>query len=143
MNQRRKGAQAEREIARFLHEKWRTADGTLITARRGQQFSGSPDSPDVVHNIPGVHLEVTRNIWVRPMTKAMAKKLVQAEGDCHPDSLPYVVWRPDGDISWKVTFLAYVDATGIVPTVNGPHEVTITLTAAMALWGLDPETPNR
>lgn len=29
-------------------------------ARRGQQFSGGDDSPDVVHTIPGVHLEVKR-----------------------------------------------------------------------------------
>lgn len=29
-------------------------------ARRGQQFSGGDDSPDVVHSIPGVHLEVKR-----------------------------------------------------------------------------------
>jgi hypothetical protein len=30
------------------------------TARRGQQFSGSPDSPDVVTSISGIHLEVKR-----------------------------------------------------------------------------------
>lgn len=29
-------------------------------ARRGRQFSGSPDSPDVVNGIPGTHVEVKR-----------------------------------------------------------------------------------
>ena len=29
-------------------------------ARRGQQFAGSPDSPDIVCDIPGIHLEVKR-----------------------------------------------------------------------------------
>jgi hypothetical protein len=31
-----------------------------FTAERGQQRSGSPDSPDVKHNIPGIHVECKR-----------------------------------------------------------------------------------
>ncbi len=41
INSRQKGARFEREVARILNDAgWE--------ARRGQQFSGSPDSPDVV-----------------------------------------------------------------------------------------------
>ena len=41
LNSRAKGARFEREVARILNDHgW--------VARRGQQFSGSPDSPDVV-----------------------------------------------------------------------------------------------
>ena len=138
MNQRRKGATAEREIANLLHGKWLTVDGTTVTARRGQQFSGSPDSPDVVHNIPMVHLEVTRAGRVKPGTEAMTDKLAQAERDCPAACRPYVVWRPDGDTTWRVTFMAVVNKYGIVPARNGQHEVTITLAAAAALWGLQP-----
>ena len=29
-------------------------------ARRGQQHAGGQDSPDVVHNIPGLHFEIKR-----------------------------------------------------------------------------------
>lgn len=53
MNSRDKGKRGEREFAAFLRERG-------VEARRGQQFSGGDDSPDVVHDIPGVHFEVKR-----------------------------------------------------------------------------------
>lgn len=53
MNSRQKGARGEREAAAALR-----AIG--IGARRGQQFSGGPDSPDVVAELPGCHIEVKR-----------------------------------------------------------------------------------
>lgn len=53
INSRAKGARGERELAAFLRERgWE--------ARRGQQFSGSTDSPDVVCDLPGIHLECKR-----------------------------------------------------------------------------------
>lgn len=51
INSRAKGARGELEVAAYL----RTHG---YEARRGQQFSGGGDSPDVVHSIPGIHLEV-------------------------------------------------------------------------------------
>ena len=48
-----KGKSGELEVA-FLLRKYG------FEARRGQQFSGGDGSPDVVHNIPGVHIEVKR-----------------------------------------------------------------------------------
>lgn len=54
MNSRQKGARGEREAAAA----WAAAVGG--TARRGQQFHGGTDSPDVVTSIPGIHLEVKR-----------------------------------------------------------------------------------
>ena len=48
-----KGKGGEREVAALLREYG-------FEARRGQQFSGGDGSPDVVHNIPGVHIEVKR-----------------------------------------------------------------------------------
>lgn len=53
INSRQKGAQGEREFAAVLKE-------VGIEARRGQQFSGSKDSPDVVCDLTGVHFEVKR-----------------------------------------------------------------------------------
>lgn len=53
MNSRDKGKRGELE--------WRdelTARG--YEAKRGQQHAGGGDSPDVVHNVPGVHFEVKR-----------------------------------------------------------------------------------
>jgi len=53
MNSRAKGCRGEREFAQFLRDKG-------INARRGQQFSGGTDSPDVVSDLTGVHFEVKR-----------------------------------------------------------------------------------
>lgn len=54
MRSRDKGARGERDAAKA----WGEATGAAC--RRGQQFSGSPDSPDVVTSQPDIHLEVKR-----------------------------------------------------------------------------------
>ena len=51
---RNKGKVGERELA---HELTRVLG---VSARRGVQFRGSPDSPDVIADIPGVHIECKR-----------------------------------------------------------------------------------
>ena len=57
---KRKGKVGEREAAKFISK-------FGFDAHRGQQYAGSKDSPDVVHNIPKIHIEVKRNealqIW--------------------------------------------------------------------------------
>ena len=54
MNSRNKGKVGEREFASLLREHG-------FDARRGQQFSGSPDSPDVVSDaLSWLHVEVKR-----------------------------------------------------------------------------------
>jgi len=53
VNSRQKGAAGEREFRDVLR-------GFGFEAIRGQQHSGGADSPDVIHNIPGVHFEVKR-----------------------------------------------------------------------------------
>ena len=51
VNSNAKGKVGERDWAEYLR-------GQGYEARRGQQFCGSPDSPDVVSSVPGVHWEV-------------------------------------------------------------------------------------
>lgn len=54
INSRQKGARGERELADILRTHGHTA-------RRGQQFSGGTDSPDVVcPTLPGYHIECKR-----------------------------------------------------------------------------------
>jgi hypothetical protein len=53
MNSRAKGKRGELEAALFLRQHG-------VEARRGQQFSGGTESPDVVSSIPNVHIEVKR-----------------------------------------------------------------------------------
>ena len=51
INSRQKGARFERQVAKLIQ-------GAGFYARRGQQFSGSPDSPDVVQELPvAQHME--------------------------------------------------------------------------------------
>lgn len=50
---RAKGKVGELEVAKLLRE-------FGFEARRGQQFSGGNDSPDVVHSMDGFHIEVKR-----------------------------------------------------------------------------------
>ena len=50
VNSRKKGARYELEVARYLSENG-------FPSRRGQQFSGSPDSPDVVSEEFPFHIE--------------------------------------------------------------------------------------
>ncbi len=55
INSRQKGAAAERELASWLRDRG-------VEARRGQQFKGGGDSPDVVCGgvMSDIHLEVKR-----------------------------------------------------------------------------------
>ena len=52
VNSRAKGARGERELAEILR-----CYG--FSARRGQQYRGGADSPDVM-GLPGIHIEVKR-----------------------------------------------------------------------------------
>ena len=48
-----KGKRGEREVAELLRSHG-------FEARRGQQYRGGPGSPDVIHSVPGLHIEVKR-----------------------------------------------------------------------------------
>lgn len=89
-NSCRKGKAGEREAA---HELARVLG---IDARRGQQFSGSPESPDVVTSLSGVHWEVKRVERLQ-----IVKALEQAIADAGQD-VPAVLHRPNG-VAWMVT----------------------------------------
>lgn len=87
INSRQKGAAGERELANYLK-----AHG--YEAKRGQQHSGSTDSPDVV-GLPGFHIECKRveagNLygWLK-----------QAKRDCGLN-IPLVIHRRNGH-GWVV-----------------------------------------
>jgi len=50
---RDKGKRGEREVVDLLKKHG-------FEARRGQQFRGGADSPDVIHNLPNFYIEVKR-----------------------------------------------------------------------------------
>jgi len=93
VNSRRKGKVGEREFASLLRENG-------FDARRGQQFSGSPDSPDVVSDaLAWLHVEVKR-VQNLNLTDAC----VQAEGDC--GGKPWIVAHRRNHAPWLITMRA-------------------------------------
>lgn len=75
MNSRAKGKRGELEASK----EWASVMGG--SARRGKQFSGSEDSPDIVTDYPGLHLEGKRvergNIheWVEQAVRDAGSKV--------------------------------------------------------------------
>ena len=84
---RAKGKRGEREWRDELRKAGWTG------ARRGQQFAGSPDSPDVVCDELNVfHFEV--KFTTRPKPRAF---LAQASQDAGAAKVPVVAWRGNGE----------------------------------------------
>ena len=93
MNSRNKGKVGEREFASLLREHG-------FDARRGQQFSGSPDSPDVVSDaLAWLHVEVKR-VQNLNLTDAC----VQATGDS--GGKPWIVAHRRNHTPWLITMRA-------------------------------------
>lgn len=78
---REKGKRGEREFAEYLRERG-------LRARRGQQFSGGPGSPDVLSGIDHAHFEVKRVETLR-----LHDALAQAIADAGPEDTPVVAYR--------------------------------------------------
>ena len=89
---RDKGKRGEREVAELLRDHG-------IPARRGVQYAGGPDAPDVV-GFDGVHIEVKRAETLR-----LYPALEQALADRRPGDIATVWHRPSGR-PWAVIMLA-------------------------------------
>ena len=85
---RNKGKVGEREVAELLRSHG-------FAARRGIQFAGGPDSPDVV-GLPGCHVEVKRTETLR-----LYPALEQAMQDRKAGDLA-TVWHRQNQRSWVV-----------------------------------------
>ena len=92
MNSRAKGCRGERELSKWLKDRG-------FEARRGQQYSGNPEAPDIIHNIPGLHIECKR-CEALSLYPAMA----QAIRDCG-NSVPSV-WHRRNHKEWLVVLRA-------------------------------------
>lgn len=94
MKERRKGKTGELELVQFLKDRG-------YHARRGQQFKGTKDSPDViVPEWPHFHVECKR-VEKLNLDKAMAKALAEASAS----QAPLVFHRKNGK-PWLVTLPA-------------------------------------
>lgn len=104
INSRDKGKRGELEWAHKVQNQ------TGFPSRRGQQFSGSPDSPDVITDGLPIHWEVKRVESGNPY-----KWLEQAKADCGPERLPVVPHRRNGQ-DWIVV-LSADDFLNLISTV--------------------------
>ena len=81
INSRDKGARFERTVAQMLRDYG-------YEAERGCQHAGGVNSPDVKHNLKGIHIEAKNvealNIW---------KALEQSERDAGETEMPIVVFK--------------------------------------------------
>lgn len=91
---REKGKRGERAVAALFREYGFTE------AKRGQQYHGGPDSPDVV-GVPGLHIEVKRTERLN-----LYDALAQAKRDAGED-LPVVIHRKN-DSEW-VVIMSFTD----------------------------------
>ena len=87
-NSKRKGKDGENELARVLRLYG-------YDTRRGQQFKGSPDSPDVL-GLPGIHIECKR---VEKLN--LYDAIAQSKADAGED-IPVVMHRRNRS-KWLVT----------------------------------------
>lgn len=92
INSNRKGKAGELELAKFIRSYG------YDDARRGQQYEGGSDSPDVV-GLPGIHIECKR-VERLVLDKAME----QAMEECGEENKPAVFHRRN-QCPWKVTML--------------------------------------
>ena len=94
MNSRQKGKRGELEAAKML-----AAEG--FPARRGQQFSGGEDSPDIVcEALPALHFEVKRVERGNPYDWV-------AQAKCDAGSKYPVVLHRRNDHGWLAIMPAY------------------------------------
>lgn len=92
INSKQKGKRGELEWAAHLR-------GYGIEARRGQQFSGTEDSPDVVTSLDHLlYWEVKRD-----KSRQLMQWLTKAQSEAPEGAMAIVAHRRDRE-NWKVTF---------------------------------------
>lgn len=106
---RNKGKAGERELAAFLTERG-------FPARRGVQYKGGNDSPDIIcQRLDGYHIEVKRRERFR-----LYDSLEQAKTDAATGKVPLVAHRANGK-EW-VMVLRLEDFLGLWEKAYEPQE---------------------
>jgi len=112
INSRQKGKRGEREAAAFLRS-------LGFEARRGQQFAGGGDSPDVVTSLSNVHIEVKFGVKGMDLgTQLLRDACDQAERECGGKQW-VVLWKPARQ-DWRLTNKCKI--TGAYITLCGTDE---------------------
>ena len=94
INSKQKGKRGELELVHWLKERGHEA-------RRGQQYAGGTDSPDVIcETLPGVHIEVKRTEKLN-LYAALSQSQFDSLGQCIP-----TVWHRKNNRDWVVILSA-------------------------------------
>src|SRR5258708_19604961 len=109
MNSKMKGKVGELEFVHYLKERG-------YEARRGQQFQGGNDSPDVI-GLPGHHVEVKRTEALR-----LHDALAQANRDAAAGTVPLVAYRRN-----RAGWVAILDMDHYIDMVKRIEEQEIEL----------------
>lgn len=120
INSRQKGKRVELQVVHWLR-------GLGFTeARRGQQFAGGNDSPDViVSELPNLHLECKgRQRW--PSPRELEEFMQQAERDCGVKR-PIVVLV----LVRRAPLLCYRDRFGGISVLASGNDDSVVCTALM------------
>lgn len=111
INSKKKGSRGEREVRDILRRYG-------YQARRGQQYAGSPDSPDVKHNIPNVHIEVKRT-----ESLSLYKAIEQANADKGKDEIALIAHKRNRK-EW-LAILSLDDLLDLIVQIYPPEEQEI------------------
>lgn len=113
VHSKHKGASGERELAKEVARLFH------CSARRGQQFAGGPDSPDIVTSLSGIHFECKRTERL-----LLYAALEQAIRDAGNTKIPVVCHRQNRQ-PW-VTIVRLDDLPALVrvlyPFIDQPSE---------------------
>jgi hypothetical protein len=109
VNSKRKGKRLELDLVHFFEQH-------NIEARRGQQFKGSDESPDVVTELKSFYVECKGGSQV---PKKPYVFLDQASRDCGLDQLPVVFMRRD-----RCDWLVVCDASDFIQMMR-EYEVSL------------------
>lgn len=104
MNSKQKGGRGERELAKTLREIF-----PGVAFRRGVQYQGTPDSPDVI-GLDGIHIECKR---VESLN--LDKAYTQAKKEAG-NSIPTVMHRKNNR-DWMLT-LALKDVPKLIDVIS-------------------------
>ena len=91
VNSCQKGKRGEREARDVLNSVFGT------NCRRGQQFCGGHDSPDIAGFIPGIHIEV-KNVEKLRLSDAIEQS--EADSDIEGGEIPTVMWKKPRTKDW-------------------------------------------
>ena len=124
MNSREKGKRGERDFRDFLRDMG-------FEARRGQQFAGGTDSPDVIcEQLPHVHLEVKFSQQAIVGSAYLEAAWKQARDDADGKKTPIVAFRRSRE-QWKL--MAEEQHMGVRVIVYRQHDMQDTLLRANEL----------